>query len=322
MSQIFLDFEQPIRELEERIQKLSHLPDIKAVRPQIEKLRKSSARLIEKVYANLTIWQKVQIARHPARPHTRDYISKLFVEFDELHGDRHLRDDGAIVGGIARLDGRPVMVIGHEKGRETQEKIERHFGMPHPEGFRKAARLMELAEHFSMPVISFVDTTGAYPGIKAEERGQSEAIAYNLALMSRLRTPIVVAVIGEGGSGGALALGVGDRVAMMEYAIYSVASPEACASIIWRDSQKAESAAAAMRVDAVSLHEFGLIDKVIEEPLGGAQRNYEQAASAVHSYLAESLAELSSLKRDELVQKRFDRIMQYGALAEEPPRNS
>ena len=314
MSNVFLDFEQSFQELDERILALSRAggPDVSA---QIKKLREQSRRLMEKTYHNLTVWQKVQVARHPARPHTRDYISKLFTEFDELHGDRRSGDDGAIMGGIARLDGKPVMVIGHEKGRETREKIERNFGMPHPEGFRKAARLMQMAERFYMPIISFVDTTGAYPGIDAEERGQSEAIAHNLALLSNLRTPVVVVVIGEGGSGGALAISVGDRMAMMEYAIYSVASPEACASIIWRDSAQAESAATAMRVDALSLHEFGLIDQIVPEPLGGAHRDYETAAASVHQYLKESLRNLRKLGRDELVHKRYERIMQYGALA-------
>lgn len=314
MSSVFLDFERPVRDLEERIAKLMRMPDAPAVQPQIKKLRATSHKLVEKIYSNLTIWQKVQIARHPSRPHTRDYISKLFIEFDELHGDRRNGDDGAVMGGIARLDGKPVMIVGHEKGRETREKIDRNFGMPHPEGFRKAARLMEMAERFKLPIISFVDTTGAYPGIEAEERGQSEAIAYNLALLSRLRTPVVVVVIGEGGSGGALALGVGDRVAMMEYSIYSVASPEACASIIWRDAGKAESAAVAMRVDATSLHELKLIDKIIKEPRGGAHRDYDLAAQSVYTYLSEALKRLGGMSRDELVAKRYERIMQYGAL--------
>ncbi|MGI9345787.1 MAG: acetyl-CoA carboxylase carboxyltransferase subunit alpha [Gammaproteobacteria bacterium] len=314
MSHAFLDFELPIHKLEEQIASLSELSDAKAAQSQIKKLRASSSKLFEKIYSNLTIWQKVQVARHPSRPHTRDYIGKLFVEFDQLHGDRRQGDDLAIMGGIARLDNQPVMVIGHEKGRETRDRIARNFGMAHPEGFRKAHRLMLLAERYRMPIVSFIDTTGAYPGIEAEERGQSESIAANLALLSKLRTPVVVVVIGEGGSGGALAIGVGDRVAMMEYAIYSVASPEACASIIWRDSTKADLAATAMKVDAQSLSDYGLIDAVLPEPIGGAHRDYDAAASTVGRYLRSTLDELKKMDLDDMVQRRYERIMQFGAL--------
>ena len=312
MAVAWLGFESPAQALDEKVRELLTKEGSDASASQITKLREQRDKLLAKLYSNLGIWEKVQVARHADRPHTGDYIRMLIDEFDELHGDRRYADDNAIVGGIGRFEGKPVMVLGHDKGRDTDEKIYRNFGMPHPDGLRKAARLIQLAERFRMPVMMFVDTPGAYPGVEGEERGQNEAIANNLALMSRVRTPLVVTVIGEGGSGGALAIGVGDQVAMLQHSIYSVATPEACATIIWRDAAKAEDAAVAMRVNAESLLEFGLIDTIVEEPAGGAHRDHKQAAEKVGAYLSDSLKKLTKKPVDALVSERYDRLMAYG----------
>jgi len=281
-DQKFLEFEKPIQEVSEKISALK-LADIgnPAIKSQIESLEKDREQLIKKIYSKLTTWETVQVARHPQRPHTLDFIKRIFTDFDELHGDRQFADDASIVGGLAYLNDKPVMIIGHEKGRDTEEKVRRNFGMPQPEGYRKAKRLMKLAEQFSMPIITFIDTAGAYPGIEGEERGQSEAIARNLAVMSELKTPILVVVTGEGGSGGALAISVGDHLSMLEYATYSVASPEACASIIWRSSDEAEKAAESMKVSASELKKINIIDEIIQEPLGGAHRNYDLTSEII-----------------------------------------
>ena len=272
----FLDFEKTIQDISEKITALKNSAiDSSELNNQINTLRKERDVETKKIYSKLSIWQTVQVARHPQRPHTLDFIDRIFDDFDELHGDRQFGDDASIIGGIAYLENMPVMIIGHEKGRDTEEKVRRNFGMPQPEGYRKAKRLMELAEQFTMPVITFIDTAGAYPGIEGEERGQSEAIARNLAVMSELKTPILVVVTGEGGSGGALAISVGDNIAMLQYATYSVASPEACASIIWRTADKASDAAEAMKVSANELKKLKIIDEIIEEPLGGAHRDYD-----------------------------------------------
>jgi acetyl-CoA carboxylase carboxyl transferase subunit alpha len=266
----------------------------------------------KKIYSKLSIWQTVQVARHPQRPHTLDFIDRIFDDFDELHGDRQFGDDASIIGGIAYLENMPVMIIGHEKGRDTEEKVRRNFGMPQPEGYRKAKRLMELAEQFSMPVITFIDTAGAYPGIEGEERGQSEAIARNLAVMSELKTPILVVVTGEGGSGGALAISVGDNIAMLQYATYSVASPEACASIIWRTADKASDAAEAMKVSANELKKLKIIDEIIEEPLGGAHRDYDLIASSIKDSLIKNLSALNSMSMEQLLDRRYKRLVEIG----------
>ena len=281
-DQKFLEFEKPIQEVSEKISALK-LADIgnPAIKSQIESLEKDREQLIKKIYSKLTTWETVQVARHPQRPHTLDFIKRIFKDFDELHGDRQFADDASIVGGLAYLNDTPVMIIGHEKGRDTEEKVRRNFGMPQPEGYRKAKRLMRLAEQFSMPIITFIDTAGAYPGIEGEERGQSEAIARNLAVMSELKTPILVVVTGEGGSGGALAISVGDHLSMLEYATYSVASPEACASIIWRSADEAEKAAESMKVSASELKKINIIDEIIQEPLGGAHRNYDLTSEII-----------------------------------------
>jgi len=280
MNNSFLDFEKPIADIHDKIQALREIVnESPELLPQIAKLEEEEKLITKKIYSKLSIWQTVQVARHPKRPHTSDYIHRIFSDFDELHGDRMFGDDSSLIGGIGYLDKKPVVIIGHEKGRDTEEKVKRNFGMPQPEGYRKAKRLMELAEHFSLPLVTFIDTSGAYPGIEGEERGQSEAIAKNLALMSELKTPIIVVVTGEGGSGGALALGVGDHVSMLEYATYSVASPEACSSIVWRTSEHAAEAAEAMKVNAKELIKIRVIDEIINEPSGGAHRNYEAMAS-------------------------------------------
>ena len=255
----------------------------------------------------------MQVARHPARPHTLDFIERIFDEFEELHGDRQFADDASLVGGIAKLEGMPVMIIGHEKGRDTEEKIKRNFGMPQPEGYRKAKRLMQLAEQFNMPVITFIDTAGAYPGVEGEERGQSEAIARNLAVMSSLKTKILVVVSGEGGSGGALALGVGDHIAILEYGTYSVASPEACASIVWRESEKAPQAAEAMKVGANDLKKIGIVDEIIVEPIGGAHQDYDTISASIKLSLLKNIAELSKFSQEELLQRRYQRLLKIGA---------
>ena len=291
MSINILDFEKPIAEVAEKIEALQlAASDNPELLPQIDKLKSEQAALTKKIYSKLSTWQKVQVARHPSRPHTLDFIERIFDEFEELHGDRQFADDASLVGGIAKLEGMPVMIIGHEKGRDTDEKVKRNFGMPQPEGYRKAKRLMRLAERFNMPVITFIDTAGAYPGVEGEERGQSEAIARNLATMSSLKTKILVVVSGEGGSGGALALGVGDHIAILEYGTYSVASPEACASIVWRESDKAPEAAEAMKVGANDLKKIGIVDEIIDEPIGGAHQDYDMVSANIKSSLLTNIA--------------------------------
>jgi acetyl-CoA carboxylase carboxyl transferase subunit alpha len=314
----FLDFERPIAELEAKIEELRHVgsdSDVN-INEEIVRLKTKSRALTRQIFSNLTAWQVAQLARHPQRPYTLDYIERIFTDFQELHGDRHFHDDPAIVAGLARLDGRPVMIIGQQKGRDTKQKVYRNFGMAKPEGYRKALRLMQLAERFHLPVLTFIDTPGAYPGIGAEERGQSEAIARNLLVMSRLRVPIVVTVIGEGGSGGALAIGVGDRVCMLQYSIYSVISPEGCASILWRSPDKAAEAAEAMGVAAPRLHELELIDGIIPEPLGGAHRDWDAVSESVKAALLKSLDELDRMSSEELLETRYQRLMGYGAYRE------
>ncbi|MBF5057034.1 acetyl-CoA carboxylase carboxyltransferase subunit alpha [Alcanivorax sp. 521-1] len=320
MNPNFLEFEQPIADLEAKIEELRLVGSGSEVNisDEIAKLQEKSIALTENIFGNLTAWQISQLARHPKRPYTLDYVQRLFGEFDELHGDRSFADDPAIVGGVTRLDDRPVMVIGHQKGREVKDKVRRNFGMPKPEGYRKALRLMEMAERFKMPILTFIDTPGAFPGIDAEERGQSEAIARNLRVMSQLKVPIVATVIGEGGSGGALAIGVCDHLQMLEYSTYSVISPEGCASILWRSADKAPEAAEAMGVGAGRLHELGIVDQVIKEPLGGAHRDYDQAADSIRRALAERLAALGELPVEELVERRYQRLMSYGNVATEP----
>lgn len=317
MSLNFLEFEKPIVELEAKIQALRdvsrHGSDNSVdLDKEIGQLEKKSLELKKKIFNDLGAWQVAQLARHPKRPYTLDYIEHVFTEFDELAGDRAFADDKAIVGGIARLEGRPVMIIGHQKGRETKEKVKRNFGMPKPEGYRKALRLMEMAQRFNMPIITFIDTAGAYPGVGAEERGQSEAIAKNLKVMSGLTVPVICNVIGEGGSGGALAIGVGDYVNMLQYSTYSVISPEGCASILWRDSEKAPQAAEAMGLTAPRLKELGLIDDIIEEPLGGAHRDVVKVAENVKNMLLTQLADLEALDTETMLERRYQRLMNYG----------
>jgi len=314
MTVNILDFEKPIAEVAEKIAALQlAASDNPELLPQIDKLKSKQAALTKKIYSKLSTWQKVQVARHPARPHTLDFIERIFDEFEELHGDRQFADDASLVGGIAKLEGLPVMIIGHEKGRDTDEKIRRNFGMPQPEGYRKAKRLMQLAEQFNMPVITFIDTAGAYPGVEGEERGQSEAIARNLAVMSSLKTKILVIVSGEGGSGGALALGVGDHIAILEYGTYSVASPEACASIVWRESDKAPQAAEAMKVGANDLKKIGIVDEIITEPIGGAHQDYDTISASIKLSLLTNIAELSKFSQEELLQRRYQRLLKIGA---------
>ncbi len=310
----FLDFEQPIAELEAKIEELRCVGDDSEVNinEEIQRLQAKSRALTESIFSNLSAWQVSQLARHPQRPYALDYIHRLFSEFEELHGDRAYADDPAIVGGVARLDGRPVMVIGQQKGRDTKEKLKRNFGMPRPEGYRKAKRLMEMAERFKLPVLTFIDTPGAYPGIGAEERGQSEAIARNLFVMSALKTPIVCTVIGEGGSGGALAIGVGDRMLMLQYSIYSVISPEGCASILWKSADKASDAAEALGITSGRLKELGLIDEIVEEPVGGAHRDPAAMAERLRDTLIRQVEQLERLPVDQLVAARYQRLMNYG----------
>ena len=320
MNPNFLEFEQPIAELEAKIEELRLVgsgSDVN-ISEEIGKLQEKSITLTENIFGNLSPWQISQLARHPKRPYTLDYIQRLFGGFDELHGDRSFSDDPAMVGGVTRLDDQPIMVIGHQKGREVKEKVRRNFGMPKPEGYRKALRLMEMAERFKMPVLTFIDTPGAFPGIDAEERGQSEAIARNLRVMSQLKVPIIATVIGEGGSGGALAIGVCDHLQMLEFSTYSVISPEGCASILWRSADKAPEAAAAMGLTAGRLHELGIVDQVIKEPLGGAHRDYDQAADAVRRNISEHLTELRGLSVPDLVERRYQRLMSYGNVLTEP----
>lgn len=316
MSLHFLEFEKPIAELQAQIEELKAVGarggfDVN-IEEEIGKLQDKREQLVSKIFGDLNAWQVSQLARHPARPYTLDYIEHMFTDFDELAGDRSFANDRAIVGGTARLDGRPVMVIGHQKGRETKEKIRRNFGMPKPEGYRKALRLMEMAERFKMPIITFIDTPGAYPGIGAEERGQSEAIARNLKVMARLKTPIICTVIGEGGSGGALAIGVGDRVNMLQYSTYSVISPEGCASILWKSASKAELAAEAMGVTADKSKALKLIDTIVEEPIGGAHRDHSAMAARLKDRILTDLSELEALDSANLLDRRYAKLMTFG----------
>ena len=313
MSQEYLDFELPIAELEAKIEALRSASDDKIdLHDEIKRLQKKSDELTKKTFANLDAWQVSRMARHPNRPYTLDYIEHIFTDFQELAGDRAFADDKAIIGGLARLDGRSVMVIGHQKGRTVKDKVARNFGMPAPEGYRKALRLMQMAERFNLPIITFIDTPGAYPGIGAEERGQSEAIARNLREMSTLKVPIICTVIGEGGSGGALAIGVGDKVNMLQYSTYSVISPEGCASILWKSAEKASTAAEVMGLTATRLKELGLIDNIVPEPLGGAHRNYHEMARNLKQCLVEELNELDTFDKDGLLERRYERLMSYG----------
>lgn len=315
----FLDFEQPIAELEAKIEELRLVgfDNEINIQEEIDRLQTKCLALTESIFATLTPWQISQLSRHPQRPYLLDYIRRIFDEFHELHGDRAFADDRAIVGGMARLDGRPVMVMGHQKGRDTKEKIARNFGMPRPEGYRKALRLMEMAERFKLPILTFIDTPGAYPGVGAEERGQSEAIARNLREMSRLRTPILCTVVGEGGSGGALAIGVGDWVGMLQYSTYSVISPEGCASILWKSSDKAQLAAEAMAITSDKLLEQGLIDEIIEEPRGGAHRDPDAVAASIKAALVSRLDALSGTDPDQLIAERYQRLMGFGKFKDE-----
>jgi acetyl-CoA carboxylase carboxyl transferase subunit alpha len=318
MNLNFLEFEQPIAELEAKIDELRYIGDDADVNinDEVSKLESKSHALTQTIFSNLTAWQISQLARHPQRPYTLDYVVRIFSEFHELHGDRCFADDHAIIGGVARLEGMPVMLIGHQKGRDTREKLQRNFGMPRPEGYRKALRLMKMAERFRLPVLTFIDTPGAYPGIGAEERGQSEAIARNLYVMARLRTPVVCTVIGEGGSGGALAIGVGDRTLMLQYSTYSVISPEGCASILWKSADKAEDAAEALGITSARLKELGLIDRIIEEPLGGAHRDIDAMAERIRTALLEELGQLSATPTDQLIEDRYRHFMAYGEFTE------
>ncbi len=314
MNLDYLDFEQPIAELEAKIEELKLVGNDNElnIAEEVQKLSDKSRKLTQNIYAKLSSWQIVQVARHPLRPHSTDYISRVFTDFDELHGDRQFADDNAIVGGVARLDDKPVMVIGEEKGRGVTEKVKRNFGMPKPEGYRKALRLMEMAERFKMPIITLIDTPGAYPGIDSEERGISESIARNLAVMSRLKTPIVSTVIGEGSSGGAIAIGVGDWLNMLQYSTYFVISPEGCANIIWKTAEKAPLAAEAMGVTSTVLQELGIVDETIPEPLGGSHRDVDAMAASLRERLIEQVERLRGEPMDALLEKRFDRLMSYG----------
>ncbi|MES9962933.1 MAG: acetyl-CoA carboxylase carboxyl transferase subunit alpha [Candidatus Sedimenticola sp. 20ELBAFRAG] len=314
MNLNFLEFEQPIAELEAKIEELRLVGDDNEINIQDEvtRLENKSRALTESIFSNLKPWQIAQLARHPQRPYMFDYIERIFDDFQELHGDRAFADDHAIVGGVARLDGVSVMVIGHQKGRDTKEKLHRNFGMPRPEGYRKALRLMEMAERFRMPVLTFIDTPGAYPGIDAEERGQSEAIARNLKVMAGLKTPIICTVMGEGGSGGALAIGVGDRVNMLQYSTYSVISPEGCASILWKSAEKASLAAEAMAITSDRLKDLELIDNIVPEPLGGAHRDVDTVARNLKHALIEALEHLGTVPTDKLLEERYQRLMSYG----------
>ncbi|MEY3037968.1 MAG: acetyl-CoA carboxylase carboxyl transferase subunit alpha [Pseudomonadota bacterium] len=317
MNPNYLDFEQPIADLEAKINELRHVGEDNAginLSDEVSRLREKSQSLTRSIFSDLTAWQVSQLARHPQRPYTLDYVKHIFDEFEEVHGDRHFADDQAIVCGLARIDGRPVAVIGHQKGREVKEKVRRNFGMPRPEGYRKALRVMEMAERFKMPILTFIDTPGAYPGIDAEERGQSEAIAFNLAKMSKLKTPIIATVIGEGGSGGALAIGVCDELMMLQYSTYSVISPEGCASILWKSAERASDAAKAMGITSERLHELGLVDKIVSEPLGGAHRDPALMAASLKQQLVASLDKLTGLEQSALLERRYQRILSYGAI--------
>jgi acetyl-CoA carboxylase carboxyl transferase subunit alpha len=318
MDPSFLEFEQPIAELEAKIDELRHIGDDNEINigEEIERLHSKSLSLTESIFAALTPWQISQLARHPRRPYFLDYVNRIFDDFQELHGDRAFADDQAIVGGVARLDGRSVMIMGHQKGRDTKEKIQRNFGMPRPEGYRKALRLMELAERFRLPILTFIDTPGAYPGVGAEERGQSEAIARNLLVMAHLRTPILCTVVGEGGSGGALAIGVGDRLLMLQYSTYSVISPEGCASILWKSADKAQLAAEAMAITSDKLLELELVDELIPEPLGGAHRDPDAMATALKQALKQHLEAVMGQDIGELLTQRYGRLIGYGRFKE------
>jgi acetyl-CoA carboxylase carboxyl transferase subunit alpha len=318
MDLTFLDFEQPIAELEAKIDELRFVGDDSEINisEEIARLTSKSEALTKSIFSKLSAWQVAQLARHPMRPYTADYLQKLAPDFQELHGDRMFADDPAIIGGIGRLEGRSVMFIGHQKGRDTKERVRRNYGMAKPEGYRKAQRLMRLAQKFSLPIITFIDTPGAYPGVGAEERGQSEAIAYSLYLMAGLRTPIISVVIGEGGSGGALAIGVGDRLLMLEFSIYSVISPEGCASILWKSAEKASEAAEAMRITADSLDEFGLIDEILPEPLGAAHRDPGAMVDVLRNALLKHLDDLDKLDTDELLRERQERLAGFGQFKE------
>jgi acetyl-CoA carboxylase carboxyl transferase subunit alpha len=314
----FLEFEQPIAELEAKIDELRFVGDDAEINisEEVSRLKAKSETLTKGIFSKLSPWQIAQVARHPMRPYTTDYLKLIAPDFQELHGDRMFADDSAIIGGIGRLDGRAVMFIGHQKGRDTKERVRRNYGMPKPEGYRKAQRLMKMAEKFSMPVVTFIDTPGAYPGMGAEERGQSEAIAYSLFLMAKLRTPIISIVIGEGGSGGALAIGVGDRLLMLQYSVYSVISPEGCASILWKSNEKAEDAAEAMRITADSLNEFGLIDEILPEPLGAAHRDPEATAEVIRNAVLKHLDDIDQLDIDQLLDQRQLRLASFGEYKE------
>jgi len=318
MNMNFLEFEQPIAELEAKIEELRYVGSDAEINitEEISRLQTKSRELTESIFSKLTPWQVSQMARHPQRPYTLDYIERLFSDFEELHGDRAYADDPAIVGGVARFDGRPVMVIGQQKGRDTTEKLKRNFAMPRPEGYRKAKRLMEMAERFKMPILTFIDTPGAYPGIDAEERGQSEAIARNLFVMAQLKTPIICTVIGEGGSGGALAIGVGDRLLMLQYGTYAVISPEGCSTILWKSAEKASTAAEVMGITSERLKELELVDQIISEPLGGAHRDPDGMANNLKAALLENLDVLDSIPLDKLLENRYQRLMQYGNFTE------
>ncbi len=318
MKITFLDFEQPIAELETKIEELRYVQDDSAVdiSEEISRLQKKNQGLTREIYSRLNAWQISQVARHPQRPYTLDYIQHLFTDFEELHGDRTFADDRAIVGGLARFNGQPVMVIGHQKGRDTKEKILRNFGMPRPEGYRKALRLMRLAEKFGLPLFTFIDTPGAYPGIGAEERGQSEAIGHNLYVMAELKVPVIATVIGEGGSGGALAIAVGDALLMLQYSTYSVISPEGCASILWKSADKAPDAAETLGITATRLKTLGLVDRVVPEPLGGAHRDCEAMMLTVKTALQESLSQVQSKSLDAMLKARYERLMNYGKFKE------
>jgi acetyl-CoA carboxylase carboxyl transferase subunit alpha len=318
MKVTFLDFEQSVSDLENKIEELRYVQDDSAVdiSDEISRLQKKSQTLTKEIYAKLTPWQISQVSRHPQRPYTLDYIEHLFTDFEELHGDRSYADDAAIVGGLARFNGQSVMVIGHQKGRDTKERQYRNFGMPRPEGYRKAMRLMRLAEKFGIPIMTFVDTPGAYPGVGAEERGQSEAIGKNLYVMAELRVPLICTIIGEGGSGGALAIAVGDAMLMLQYATYSVISPEGCASILWKSADKASDAAETLGITATRLKALGLVDKIISEPLGGAHRDYPAMMETLKKALQDSLSQVQSQPLDAMLQARFSRLMSYGKYKE------
>ena len=318
MNLDFLDFEQPIADLEAKIEELRNVDGDSNlnISEEIERLQEKSRDLTKGIFSKLTDWQISQLARHPRRPYSLDYVQRIFADFVELHGDRSFADDPAILGGLARLDGRPVVVIGHQKGRSTKDKLERRFGMPGPEGYRKALRLIQLATRFKLPVLTFIDTPGAYPGVGAEERGQSEAIARNLFVLSRLETPVICTVIGEGGSGGALAIGVGDRVLMLEYSTYSVISPEGCASILWKNAERAPEAAEAMGITSARLEELKLVDRVIREPLGGAHRDVDTCAKELKKVLLEELMALDAFNTQELLSRRYQRLMAIGEFKE------